>query len=138
MSKRNVWQFLGSAIGRIIILVIVVLFIFNIGRTIYKNYQINEQIISLKSQISILEDEKLNLENRILYYQTATFKELELREHLGYKKPDEKVVVLYEQDDKEKTVENENQTLENFDKKSKDSAVDHTPNWQKWWEFIFG
>lgn len=139
MNKRNIWQFLSSAIGRLIILAVVILFLVNIGRSIYKNYQINNQIDSLKAKIASLEEDKIDLENRILYYQTDTYKELGLRRHLGYIKPDEKVVVIYKknQDSNQQNNDISNSQTE-AENQPEDLKNDDISNWQKWWNFIFG
>ena len=85
LTKKTFLNF-TSALGRIVLLGLVVLFLVNIVRSIYKNHDIKKQISQLESEIDTLQNEKLNLKNRVLYYGTDTYKELETRKHLNYKK----------------------------------------------------
>lgn len=131
MQKKNTLNILTSTVGRVILLAIIILFIVNIFRSIWKNHQITKQIDNLEQDISALENEQLNLNNRILYYQTNTYKELEARQHLNYKKKDEKVMILV----KKEPTQNSDSTVKNID--SEDSK-DNMTNWQKWFKYIFG
>lgn len=130
-KKRVIWGF-TSALGRIIILGLALLFIANIARSIYKNYQTKQQIDTLENEISQLQNEKVNLENRILYYETDTYKEIETRKHLGYRKPDEKVAILIQNEGNTTNLQIENNSQDQID-----DTEDNTPNWQKWYQFIF-
>lgn len=138
-TKRDFWQFLSTTLGRLLLLAIVVLFLINIGRSIYKNYQMNKQLDAMEAKIAYLKDENINLQNKILYYQTNTYKELELRQHLGYKKPDEKVIVLDKtENNREEIIFSNQQSNQAANKNKNTNQVDTIPNWQKWWDFIFG
>ena len=103
-NKKNI---VFNTIFRIAILAVVILFLINIGRTIYKNHNIEIKISSLENEISELENEKLNLKNRILFYETDIYKELEARRHLNYQKKDEKVVIFLKKNPSE-NITNEN------------------------------
>jgi len=133
-NKKNSSSVFFDTFFRIIILIIVILFLVNIGRTIYKNHNIKTKIINLENINSDLENDRLNLKNRILFYETDIYKELEARKHLNYQKKDEKVVVLLK---KEK---NENITNENIQKNAEEVKNNENivPNWQKWLKYIFG
>lgn len=135
MDKKKPFFNFTSTLGRIVLLGLVILFLVNIGRSIYKNHNIKKQITELESQNHTLKNEKLNLENRILYYDTQTYKELEARKHLNYKKKGEKVVSLITQEDK---ASEENKIINDFKTQNKKSSDDPSPNWQKWWQYIFG
>lgn len=134
MEKENFWIKSANILVRFALLAIIGLFLFNIGRSIWKNHDIEEKIILLKHDISELENQSVALKNRILYYQTETYKELEARKHLFYQKPDEKLVVLIKSDDS-----NSSQNTTNTNDQIKpNQATDDLPNWQKWINYIFG
>lgn len=135
-EKQNFWKNFANILFKFIILAIVGLFLFNIGKSIWKNHDTSEKISILKKEISQLENQSVNLKNRILYYQTPIFKELQVRKHLFYQKPGEKLVVLEKSPDHE----NENTVpLNDIDISSQpESTRDQLPNWQKWINYIFG
>lgn len=134
-KKQSTFFNFTSTLGRIILLGIVILFLVNISRSIYKNHSIKKQIADLKEEINTLENEKLNLQNRILYYETETYKELEAREHLNYKKKGENVIVYLSD---ENTTNTEQSVKHNISQEEKENQADGTPNWQKWMKYIFG
>ncbi len=133
-EKKNTFFNFTSTLGRIILLGLVILFLINIARSIYKNHDVKKQIANLESEINALENQKLNLENRILYYETPTYKELEARQHLNYKKKGEKVITLLVKNDPET---NQN-TVEHNEPQKEIKSTDNTPNWQKWMKYLFG
>lgn len=101
--------------------------LFLVGRGVYINFKINQEIKNLKTSIANLEEENKNLQNLITYYQTPSFKEKEARKKLGLVKPDEKVVIITKSPTpapktKEKTAEGKIKK----------------PNWELWWEYLFG
>jgi len=111
------------------------LFLFNIGRSVWKNHDVEQKITDLKNTIADLDNQSVNLRNRILYYQTPTYKELEVREHLYYQKPEEKVVILLK-----KTQETNTQTPSGIAQQedTENPSPINIPNWQKWINYIFG
>ena len=107
--------------------------LFLLVKVIWSNYNLQESIKNLNQQIAILNEEKKNLENLNLYYQSDSFKELEARRKLGLKAPGEKVMVLAVTP----TPQNFSEELE----KEKESTAlktgeDRIPNWRLWWEFF--
>ncbi len=133
MQKKNTLNILTSTIGRIVLLAIIILFIVNIFRSIWKNHQVTKQIDSLEKQISSLENDRINLNNRILYYQTDTYKELEARQHLNYRKKDEKVMALVKKENNISDQNNDKNQVNNYETSQEDMA-----NWQRWVKYIFG
>ena len=65
-----------------------------VGKAVYINYQTDQRVKKLKTNLDTLETENQNLKNQIAYVQTESFKEKEARRKLGLVKPDEKVVIL--------------------------------------------
>lgn len=134
MQKRKPIITFTNTLGQILILGLVILFLVNIGRSIWKNHQTTLIITNLETDINTLKNEQLNLQNRIIYYNTDTYKELEARRHLGYKKRDENVVALIKKN--ENIIDlNTDQNL--IDKSKTNSKTDNLPNWQKWIKYIF-
>ncbi len=122
---------LSSKVG-IYLFIFYVLFL--LGRAILTNYNLKNTIVKLQDQIVALEQQKKDLDNLILYYQSTAFKELEARKKLGLKAPGEKVMILpipvtsatnfpEEVRHEQKAVAGTNQ--------NKDA-----PNWQLWWQFF--
>ncbi|MEI6039863.1 MAG: septum formation initiator family protein [Candidatus Berkelbacteria bacterium] len=107
-----------------------VLYIFFIlGRAIYENFLLKKQIDTLKKSNIELEQKNKNFENLIIYYQSYSFQELEARDKLALKKPDEQVVLIpVRKIDTSKISEEQIITPKNQKKIS---------NAQAWWSYIF-
>ncbi|MBI4029729.1 septum formation initiator family protein [Candidatus Berkelbacteria bacterium] len=118
-------------LSRVVLILVLVYTLFLLGRSVYFNYQTNQEIRNLKTAISKDKDEVENLKNLIAYYQTESFKELEARRKLGLKKPGEEVVSVPE-----------NIASQSLPEKQKPATIlekgFESPNYQKWWEFVFG
>jgi cell division protein FtsL len=67
---------------------------FLLYQVVFVNYQTNQKISSLESQLRQNREDKGNLETLIGYYKTSSFQELEARKKLGLKLPGEKVVKI--------------------------------------------
>lgn len=120
----------STLIGRIFLIFLLAYALFLLGRSVYFNYKTNQQIATLKEEIQIAQEENSNLQNLILYYQTDAFKELEARRQLGLAKPGEMVISLPE--NKESRASSVKDGGKPFEKTNKG-----TPNYIKWWNFIF-
>jgi cell division protein FtsB len=110
------WIFLVLVFGYLV-------FIFS--KTVWKNYNINQQIFTLQKETDVLQQENLQLKNLVVYYQSDSYKEREARLLLNYKAPGEKVVAFplnIQQTDDFKFQETTN--------------VDTRSNPQKWFDFI--
>lgn len=128
----SVSQNIISWSGRILVLAIIGFIIFNIGRSVYKNWQTNQKIADIEKAIVELEKQNKNLQNLIAYYQTNAFKELEARQKLGYLKPDEKVLIIPELGQNKET---QTPTVNSQEEKNQSSQ---DPNFLKWYHYIFG
>jgi len=96
--------------------------IFSVGKVSYQNWKFNQMTKDLTEEVSLLEAENTNLQNKILYYKTNSYKERIMRERLQYQKPGEEVIVLMAGKQGE-------------DKK--DSEEIKISNPRKWWQFLF-
>ncbi|MCL5795559.1 MAG: septum formation initiator family protein [Patescibacteria group bacterium] len=134
MRNNNAPAKIGSVIFNIVVILVIIYIVFNIGKSIYSNYNVNKTISRLRAEIARLQERKIALENLIIYYQTMTFKELEARRRLGLKKPDEKLVIIPENSgtSTENAAEN---IITATDNKPSDSK---SANYSLWWEYIVG
>jgi cell division protein FtsB len=65
-------------------------------RTIRQNIEMGQQIKRVKTETAILQDQRDILKEKVLYYQTDSFREREAREKLGLQMPGESVVIIRE------------------------------------------
>lgn len=117
---------------RLIIAAIVVFILFNLGRSIWRNWQTSQKISTIEEEIGQLENQNQHLNNLIVYYQTDSFKELEARRKLGYKKTGENVLVIPEL---VQTEQNEDQIPQSSKEKV---TTPKTANFIKWYQYVMG
>ena len=123
------------AIKNLTLLFIVLYSGYTIGFSVYKNYLIDQEIISLKANNIQLESEIQNLTNLTMFYQTITFAEIEARQKMNLKKVDEKVFVVNADE-----LKKDSATLVNTSENSGNSTPitqDLEPNYEKWYRFVF-
>lgn len=123
--------------------------IFLLAKTLWLNWQLAKSIEKINQQIAVLEQQKKDLNNLILYYQSDSFKELEGRRKLGLKKPGEKVMILPASAEataggsatpapmnpasgRQVFPEELTKEKESINPKTPESKI---PNWLLWWEF---
>lgn len=130
-SYKLRFNFLSSKLITVISFIIIIYAAFGLARLIWKNYQVNQKIESLKKEITQLEEENFELRNEINYYKTNSYKERLAREKLNLQKPGEIVIVITQpEEDKFSSVQNKG--IKNKEKKLS------VPNWRKWWNYFFG
>jgi cell division protein FtsB len=78
---------LGGAIVIVYLLVV-------LAQTVKHNYDLGRQAGQLKSQISLLQDQKASLDASTRYYQTNSFRDRQARSQLGLQLPGENVVII--------------------------------------------
>jgi cell division protein FtsB len=122
-------KFFISMLGKLILLAGILFVLFNLGKSVWKNYQNVEMINTKKLEITKLENENQNLKNLNMYYQTDSFKEIEARSKLDYKKPGENVLIIPELSGNNKEL-----TTEDVNKNEEPKA--EIPNAVKWYHFI--
>jgi len=125
-------DFLKSKWFLILGLLLVGYMFFVLGKMVWQNYKVNQQIKNLESEVSDIEKQNQKLSDLIAYFQTDTFKEKEAREKLGLVKPGEKVLVFPSTGNNDKGISEginggQEQKVE----------VEKTPNYQKWWDYFF-
>ncbi len=103
---------------------VLTLLFFAVRKETEKNKQIRENVRQLEEKILSLKQEETSLAGLIEFFQTADFKEREIKQQLGMQKPDEKVIVITRDTNPELKHPDEN------DDQPKNNLV-------KWWNFIF-
>ena len=78
----------------IIGVLIVIWFGFNTTKSIFKNFDLVQEIEQLQQEIAILELENANLKFRIGYYRTDAYTEIQARDKLGLVAKGEKLFIL--------------------------------------------
>lgn len=114
--KNNLYFFLGIAFF--------VYMFFLAGKTIYKDYKVNQEVDGLKEDISSLREENQELRSKIIYYQSESYKEKEARLKLGLQKEGESVIFIPNPTPPSQETEPQKPPLK-------------TDNFKKWWDFIF-
>jgi len=122
---KIIWASFSARFSNILIFIIILYFLFIVGRSTYGSYQDNQEIERQKQAIEALRLEVVYLENQNLYYQTESFKEKEARKKLGMIKPGETVVAL-DRNEEEPTATTK-KVLNEIEK----------PNYIMWWNYFF-
>lgn len=119
-------------IATILFIVVVFYLIGILSKSLWDNYQVNQEIKNLRQEVVALEEKNQRLKNLIVYYQTDSYKEKEARRKLLMKKPDEKVLALpesqYNHEEAETEDANNQETKPEYDE----------PNYRLWIKYIFG
>lgn len=135
MKFPNIKQLIASGSGlteKLLVLAVILYIGVSVGRSVMQNYQVNQQIDGLRSEIAALKQEARYLEYLINYYQTDTFKELQAREQLGWHLPGETVLsVPVEEGD---VAADERKALAPIEEKEERELA----NYEKWYRYFFG
>ncbi len=94
MAKSNISSWIRQRSGNIFALIVIGYLLLGSVKLIVENYRIHQDRISLKNEISSLEEQNTQLKNLTAYYRTDSFKEKEARTRLNYQKPGERVIVV--------------------------------------------
>lgn len=84
----------GSSIFNVVGVLAIGYLVVMLGQTIKRNYDLGRQINDLKSQISLLQDQKTELSYDIQYYNTNSFRDRQARSQLGLQLPGENVIII--------------------------------------------
>lgn len=101
---------------------------FGLGKELVRRQKINNEIQEVKKEIESLEKKNKELGQLIEYLNTDSFKEIQARQNLGFKKEGEKVISI-ESGDSGLNYENE----ASFEVPIKTE----TSNLKKWWNYFF-
>lgn len=134
MKEKNFFQkivlsiekYIPMTLSSLVIFLFILYLFFVISRTIYTNYNSNKELDKERQAVAMLRGEIADIQNKINYYQTSSFKEKEAREKLGYKAPGESVISL---------------PIDKEEEKNADSSLGEvkikTPNYRYWFEYFF-
>jgi cell division protein FtsB len=128
-------DWLKQSVSFLWIIVVAIYLMYAAGQAVYHNYQNQQQTISLKNQLQSLQLEKVRLQSLLVYYQSDSYKEKELRQDLLLQMPDEKVYALPEGNNArslENDVLNPLPTLV----KSNTHKTTNTPIWRAWYDYL--
>jgi cell division protein FtsB len=126
--KEGIERFIPMTLGSLILFGFIIYLIIIVTGSVIENYKADKDIDKESYKLVALELEIRELQNKINYYQTASFKEKEAREKLGYKAPGENVISLPLDTIEEKIVEIESSDL---------LHTPSTPNYRLWWKYFF-
>lgn len=112
--------------GSFIIFLFILYLFFVVGRSIWINYNSNKDLDVQAAHIVDLQSGIKEMQYRINYYQTNSYREKEAREKLAYVAPGENVIALPVDKAEDRVV----------DKELGDVVV-KTPNYQYWWKYFF-
>jgi cell division protein FtsB len=93
-----------------------------VGKTLYQSYLVRKEVEGLKVSIVQMQESNKELSEKIIYYQSSSYRERIARERMGLMKPGEQVIVILPEA-KSKTVEAD--------------PEDALPNYEKWFNFFF-
>jgi len=79
---------------RILLALAVAYVLLNLGRAVQNNYQINQAIERLETSIASLQERIQTITFEIAYYSSDAYRSIEAKRRLGYKRPDESVVLV--------------------------------------------
>jgi cell division protein FtsB len=115
----------GKPWVRLVWLALVIYMMFTVGRLAFRNYQLNSDEKRLRTEISTLSVEIQDLKNKIVYFQSDSYKEKMLRARMNMQKEGEKVVVITPEPKAQASVDEE-------------SKKKNLSNPEKWWDFFIG
>ncbi|MEK9156348.1 MAG: septum formation initiator family protein [Patescibacteria group bacterium] len=125
--KNRLESLLPMTLMSLLLFLLVMYFLYVVGKTTWDNYQSNQEIKKMGERIAGLEEGIKFMEYEINYYKTDSFKEKEAREKLGYRAPDEKVISLPLDKPEDKILD-----------EPQGEIVIKTPNYRLWWKYFFG
>lgn len=108
----------------IIYLVLGAYILYSLGASIYTNYQSQQDIKAAEDRITELKMEKERLKSLLVYYNTKSYQEIELRRRLLLKRPGETVVALKSDKPLSQIFVQENEE-------------EPKSPWQEWYEYYF-
>lgn len=121
--KKRAWYnviFLGC-------LTILALIIFSTGKEFLRVKKINQEINELQKEIIEIENKNLELSELLKYFDSDSFAEMKARTELGLKKPNERVVIIPQEDENTKISLRLGGGKENLPKS----------NFKRWWNYLF-
>lgn len=114
-------------------IIVLILVSIALGKEIYRRYQINQEIKTVKSEIETLQKKNQELQALVDYLNSDYYKEIQARQNLGLQKPGEQAVAI----EAAPTTENAASTGISKVATSAEPARELS-NTEKWWKYFFG
>jgi len=125
--REAIEKIIPMSLGSLVLFLFVLYLLFVVTKSLIDNYESNKQIDAEEQKLTAMEADITTLKNVIAYEQTATYKEREAREKLGYIAPGESVIIL---------------PLDKPEEQGADSGLADAkvikPNYILWWEYFLG
>lgn len=99
-----------------------------------RNAKIQAEIDALRAEAEKIRRDNETLTQRIEYFASPDFQEQEAKKKLGLRRQEETVVSLHEQ----AVLPSSNAQTLASDESYPEPPEDARPNYQKWWQFLFG
>jgi len=112
--------------------VVLVLLSISLGKEVYRSYQINQEISSVRADIAQLQQKNAELAHVIDYFKTDSYQEKEARQKLNLQKPGETAVAI----PPAKANETDQDKIASAQAKV-DHPDDNSSNAEKWWNYFF-
>ena len=129
-KKSSIIKTLNSQIFLVVSLLVLCAVSFGLFKITYRKIQIKKEISAIEQKIQSLENSGLKLVHLLDYLNTNSYQEETARIELGYKKPDEKVIVIT----KESNHNQQNLKTELLQEKEAELKIS---NPKKWWRYFF-
>lgn len=129
-NSPSFWKRISINFGNFLLFAAIVYLIFLIGQTIWKNYQTEKVINNLQTVVEMKEIENVMNQELLAYYQSDSFREVELRRRLILKKAGEHVVLL-------PIRINPTPKIQSFSEQAIAPPEDKPPNYRLWWQLFF-
>lgn len=91
---------------------------------------IDDEINALKEEAKKVKANNDLLEERITYFQSSDYQEMEAKKKLNLKKEGEEVVVI-------QSSQKDEPVSESVEESRTPEIVDNRKNYQKWWDYLF-
>jgi len=125
--KEGIERFIPMTIGSLVLFAFMIYLLFIVGRSVSQNYHANQDLAKNDGKLVQMQSDIRDLQNKIAYEQTYTFKEIEARALLGYSASGETVVNLPFD-----TVTSQSNIVAQAT-----AAQIAVPNYQLWWRYFF-
>lgn len=131
MSQGVIKSFYYSKWFILVILIIIVFFLISAVKDYYSQEDLRDDISTLESQISNLQDEQYNLSATLSQVQGEDFVENEARTKLNLRKPGENIIIVSNDKD-----------IQEFYKNTVDTGIknllsEQESNFSLWWKYFF-
>lgn len=114
-------------------IIVLILVSIALGKEIYRRYQINQEIKTVKSEIETLQKKNKELQVLVDYLNSDSYKEIQARQNLGLQKPGEQAVAIEAAPTTEGAISTGDST-----KIATAEPTKNLSNPEKWWKYFFG